>query len=186
VLSGCYAAEATDNTVLALQALAVLRERGVQLPADSVQHGLEAARWPGRLERCPTEPRLMWDGSHNLAGFKWQFLYSFQLPDRAQPSAVVLALGRDKDVDSILDFLRTVWPTTNLIVTRSRSERARSPAELAEMAEARGICVQAAPDVLTAVRHALHSTEGPVLLTGSLFAIGEVMEVFGGEPGEML
>ena len=45
-----------------------------------------------------------------------------------------------------------------------------------------------APDVATACRRALEnaSSERPILLTGSLFAVGEAMEVFGGAPGEQL
>jgi folylpolyglutamate synthase/dihydropteroate synthase len=44
-----------------------------------------------------------------------------------------------------------------------------------------------APDVATALHAALAATaEGTVLLTGSLFAVGEAMAAFGGAPGEML
>jgi folylpolyglutamate synthase/dihydropteroate synthase len=44
-----------------------------------------------------------------------------------------------------------------------------------------------APDVPAAVRAALaRAGRGRVLLTGSLFAVGEAMEAFGGAPGEWL
>jgi hypothetical protein len=61
------------------------------------------------------------------------------------------------------------------------------PATLAELAAVAGFTAEALPDVPTAVRRGLNvAGEGIVLLTGSLFAVGEAMEAFGGAPGEML
>jgi len=50
-----------------------------------------------------------------------------------------------------------------------------------------GAPVEAMPDVRSAVERALSLVgDGKVLLTGSLFAVGEAMEAFGGAPGEQL
>ena len=87
-----------------------------------------------------------------------------------------------------------LWPLglvarpRRLIATRTRSERARPPEEIAEIAAAAGWTVETAPDVAAACRRAIERArpESPALLTGSLFAVGEAMEEFGGAPGEML
>ena len=79
------------------------------------------------------------------------------------------------------------FPEARLVATRSRSERALEPATLAGLAAEAGFTADALPDVPIAVRHALNEAgEGIVLLTGSLFAVGEAMEAFGGAPGEIL
>ena len=58
---------------------------------------------------------------------------------------------------------------------------------LAARAAAAGFEVETLPDVpLAASRGLARAGEGTVLLTGSLFAVGEAMEVYGGAPGEML
>jgi folylpolyglutamate synthase/dihydropteroate synthase len=100
----------------------------------------------------------------------------------------VLALSHDKDVMSIVAALARLAPRGTLIATRTRSERAMPPERIAGVSTTAGFRALVAPDVPTACRLALEATEdgAPVLLTGSLFAVGEAMEVFGGAPGEML
>ncbi|MEK7329645.1 MAG: folylpolyglutamate synthase/dihydrofolate synthase family protein [Candidatus Eisenbacteria bacterium] len=175
------------NTLTALEALAALAARGVAIPAAAVRRGMAEARWPGRFEACPGQPRLRWDGAHNPDGIR--FLASQWAATRdTPPAAVVLALSRDKDVAAVLRALKEAFPATRLIATRTRSERAVDPARIAEVAAAAGLRATTAPDVAIACRIALaDAPEGPpVLLTGSLFAVGEAMEALGGAPGEML
>jgi folylpolyglutamate synthase/dihydropteroate synthase len=75
-----------------------------------------------------------------------------------------------------------------IIATRTRNARAMDPAVIFQAAAARGFPALVAPDVPGACRQALSQAgpEAPVLLTGSLFAVGEAMEAFGGAPGEQL
>jgi dihydrofolate synthase/folylpolyglutamate synthase len=181
-----YACLFPQHAATAVRVLSVLRERGFRLPGSAVQQGLARARWPGRFQRCPTRPRLWWDGAHNLDGFRWHVL-SWARARLRPPAVIVLALGRDKDAVGILDLLRDLHPRTPLVATRTRSERAREPGDLAELAAARGLPVETAPDVRAALERALATPgEDPVLLVGSLFAVGEAMEAFGGAPGAEL
>jgi dihydrofolate synthase/folylpolyglutamate synthase len=184
--SGSYAELFSHHAATAVRALGVLHEGEFPLPPSAVQRGLAHARWPGRFERCPTQPRLWWDGAHNLDGMRWHVV-NWMVARLRPPAAIALALSRDKDVGGILDFLRDGYPQTRLIATRTRSERAREPRDLAELAAARGMRVETAPDVRAAVDRALETPgDEPVLLIGSLFAVGEAMEAFGGAPGEQL
>ncbi|HEY6866471.1 MAG TPA: bifunctional folylpolyglutamate synthase/dihydrofolate synthase, partial [Candidatus Eisenbacteria bacterium] len=144
-------------------------------------------RWPGRLERCPAEPRLWWDGAHNPQGAETLArLWREQgLPGVA---ALALAVSADKPLEAILEPLARVAPARHLIATRSRSERAMPAERIAAVAGAAGWSVRSAADVPAACRLALEgaSPAAPALLTGSLFAVGEAMEALGGAPGEQL
>ncbi len=174
------------NHLTAAATLETLRRLGIALPGDSLA-ALGATRWPGRLEACPTEPRLWWDGAHNEAGIRMLADLWDRTGLEARPSVIVLALSSDKDAGAMLRALRAGFPYSGMIATRNRSERALTPVRLAELAKAAGFEVESLPDVPIAVRHALErTTTGIVLLTGSLFAVGEAMETFGGAPGEML
>jgi folylpolyglutamate synthase/dihydropteroate synthase len=102
------------------------------------------------------------------------------------PETIVAALSSDKDAPAVLRALREGFPSARLIATRSRSERALAPDVLARHATAAGFDAEALPDVGVALRAALERSSGVVLLAGSLFAVGEAMEIFGGAPGEML
>jgi folylpolyglutamate synthase/dihydropteroate synthase len=105
---------------------------------------------------------------------------------RAMPETIVVALSSDKDAPAVLRALREGFPSARLIATRSRSERALEPVALAALARAAGFATATAPAVERACRLGLEQATGrsPALLTGSLFAVGEAMEAFGGAPGE--
>jgi len=175
------------NRAIAHAALAALASRGFRVSAAALARGTAAARWPGRLGVCPDEPRLWWDGAHNADGVRHLVSLWTRRDPRTRPAVVVLALSQDKDAATILRALHEGFPDARLIATRSRSERAVAPADLARVATEAGFLAEALPDLPTAVRRGLEvAGTGIVLLTGSLFAVGEAMEACGGAPGEML
>jgi len=163
--------------------LDALERRGVAIPAAARRDGLALARWPGRFEPCPAEPRLWWDGAHNLDGVR-ALIETWREVHGEPPGALVLALSRDKDAAAVTHELAAAWPRTPLIATRTRSERALEPAELAGLAGAAGLAAETAPSVSVALKRALAGSGGRVLISGSLFAVGEAMEALGGAPGE--
>jgi dihydrofolate synthase/folylpolyglutamate synthase len=167
-----------------MEAVAALVDRGIAIRWRAVTRGLAQARWPGRFEPCPTLPRLWWDGAHNVSA---AMRLIRQRPAGRVPAAIVLAFSRDKNIEDFLRVLHWDFGEAAIIATRTRSERAADPAGIAAQARALGFTAQEAPDVPAAVNQALRlAGEAPVLLTGSLFAVGEAMEAFGGAPGEML
>ena len=177
---------ARANLGVALRSLAILAERGISIGEAALAEGLARVRWPGRLEACPSEPRLWWDGAHNADGVHmlaraWRWAH-----DRA-PVLAVVALSKDKDAAAFLAALKERLGVTRIVATRSRSSRALEPARLARIAAAAGLAARPSPDVRAALREALAADlPGPVLLVGSLFAVGEAMEALGGAPGEWL
>ncbi len=175
------------NACTALAALSLLEESGVEIGAEAVVDGFARTRWPGRLEPCPGEPRLWWDGAHNRDGFAaltaaWDHDLGF-----APPEAVVLALAQDKDVEAIAGVLASWAGPTRLIATQSRNARALPATALAARLTAAGLPAEASPAVETALAGALGGPSGgQVLLCGSLFAVAEAMAEYGGAPGEWL
>jgi folylpolyglutamate synthase/dihydropteroate synthase len=71
------------------------------------------------------------------------------------------------------------------VATRTANVRALDPEEIRRAAVAQGLAADAVGELPSAVDRALFLADAkPVLLTGSLFAVGEAMEAFGGAPGE--
>jgi len=172
------------NQACARYALMALDSRGVRVPREAFESGPLLARWPGRFERCEGQPRLWWDGAHNPEGIA-HLAQQWRARGAESPARVVLAVSRDKDLAAMIAELRAAFGPLRLIATRSHSERAAEPEAIAAEARRQGAEAEAAPDVRAAVERALDQAAGcEVLLTGSLFAIGEAMEAFGGAPGE--
>lgn len=87
----------------------------------------------------------------------------------------------------MLRDLRSFATGDSLMTTRATNPRAFDPQELARLASGFGWNARAVPGVAAACDAALAAPgEGPALLVGSIFAVGEAMQRFGGAPGEIL
>jgi dihydrofolate synthase / folylpolyglutamate synthase len=120
---------------------------------------------PGRFERRNGEIR---DGAHNPDGAR----HLVDQLDRGEYTIVASILA-DKDVDAMLHELRRAGP--RLIATSSSSVRALRPGELADLARRHFDHVEVVDDPLAAVARA-HELGEPVLVTGSLYLLGDLAQ----------
>ncbi len=170
------------NAALALATLELLTQAGWAISEEAIREGLGSTRWPGRLERVDQDPRVLLDGAHNSAAAR---TLAQRLKQTRQNGRLILVLGimADKDIDGILARLLPLSET--VIFTRPRYFRAAAPAELAARARTYNLEVREAPRVAEAVRQAL-ALAGPqdqIVITGSLYTVGEAMEYFKGVGG---
>lgn len=136
--------------------------------------GIAEARWPGRLERISPNPDVILDGAHNPAGARALAAYLERFYPRERGAApfrrwLIFGAMRDKAVSEIGTIL---FPLADkLILTAPANPRAMPPRELAFLA-GKG---RTAPDVVAALRlvQAECSAEDVILVTGSLFLVGE-------------
>ncbi len=146
-----------------------LRIGGAREAAEAfVGHALETevdVRLPGRFEERGTEIR---DGAHNPDGARY-------LVERL-PSGdftIVASILADKDVDEMLRTLRKAG--ARLVATRSSSARALPARDLAERAREHFDSVEAVDDPVAALARA-HELGEPVLVTGSLYLLGDLAQ----------
>jgi dihydrofolate synthase/folylpolyglutamate synthase len=171
------------NAALALAALEVLASRGYEIPEQAVRRGLLQVRWPGRLERLAADPRILLDGAHNpaAAGILARTLKSLKKSGRI---FLVMGIMADKDMAGILAKLAPLAHT--VICTRPRYFRAAPPEELAARVAAMGIPPLTAESVPEAIRRAreLAGPKDHIVITGSLFTVGEAKAYLEGREGE--
>ncbi len=120
---------------------------------------------PGRLELREGEVR---DGAHNPDGAR----HLVEQLDR-DDFTVVASILADKDVDAMLATLRRAGP--RLVATTSSSARALAADDLAERGRARFDHVEVVDDPVAAVARA-HELGEPVLVTGSLYLLGDLAQ----------
>ena len=120
---------------------------------------------PGRFERRDGEIR---DGAHNPDGAR-------HLVERlaGRDHTVVASILADKDVDSMLLTLRRVG--ARFVATTSSSDRALSAHDLGERARSHFDHVEIVDDPVAAVARA-HELGEPVLVTGSLYLLGDLAQ----------
>jgi dihydrofolate synthase / folylpolyglutamate synthase len=143
---------------------------GRPLAEESVLGGLAEVRWPGRLERIGD---VLLDCAHNLEGTQALVAALPESPRRV----LVVSIVRDKNAPGMLAVLAPCFD--RIIATRSPSERAREPAELAELvvrtrAGDRQVECEADPRrALAAARlYAGQREGGLVVVAGSIFLVG--------------
>jgi dihydrofolate synthase / folylpolyglutamate synthase len=146
-----------------------LRIGGAREAAEAfVGHAIVASTdvsLPGRFEQREGEIR---DGAHNPDGAR----HLVGRLDR-DDHTVVASILADKDVDSMLRILRRAGP--RFVATTSSSTRALPAAELAERARVHFDHVEVVADPRAAVVRA-HELGEPVLVTGSLYLLGDLAQ----------
>ena len=167
-LAGAHQAE---NAALAVTALDALAGRGLTVPEPELRRGLAEARWPGRLERVG---EVLLDGAHNGNGARALAAHLALLGARwtGDPrSARSQAAGRG---DGAAPAARRPLSHHQAAQPASAGPRA---APAARRRGDRRDC-----DDLAAGLARAHEAGDPILVTGSLYLVGEARALLLGEP----
>lgn len=153
---------------------------GTELTPEALREGVESVSWPGRFQVLSNDPPLIADGAHN-ANAALALAATLRSTLKGRPLALIWGMCGDKDA---LGFLKPLAP----LVRRGwgipiRSARSMSSSVL--VAEAKGCDVQLeeatlAEAMLLALDWARREG-GAVCVTGSLFLVGEVLELLESE-----
>ncbi len=166
-----------DNARVALAAFETIAPIvGVVPDPERVRHAFASTRWPGRLQWIcdpTTPPDLLFDGAHNPAGAAMLADYLGGL-DR-EPPVVLFGAMHGKLLDAMLGSLGPV--IQSMILTRPGVKRAADPEEVAVVARRHIEHVEVVPDPGAALARArvLAGSRRYVLVTGSLYLIGEIL-----------
>lgn len=174
-----------SNACLAMGALEVLAEAGAKVGPEHFRQGISQVHWPGRLEQLttlPEEPTLWLDGAHNLPAAR-ALVESLDLVRQNRfPLIMVVGVMADKDISPILETL--VSAADWVVFSRPSYSRAAQPSSLARAAPRGGPPFEIEPDLSLAIDKARHRAgkKGVVLVTGSLFTVGEARAILNGDP----
>ena len=151
-------------------AIASLRAAGLDISDAAIAQGLRDVRWPGRFQMIGE--RFVLDGCHNPHAAQQLLLNWRDLFGTEQADMIFGALG-DKDYSTMLEILAPI--SREVLLVPVRSERAAAPEILAS-------ACRVPHRIFAHAREALEASHGKTLITGSLFLVGEVLELLGSEP----
>ncbi len=172
-----------DNACLALAAIECLRAAAVAVDEAAVRQGLLHARWPGRLELVARKPDIYLDGAHNPASARMLAKTVRDMKPAYQRVVLIIGILGDKDYQGILSAL--VPLADHVVATKPRYARALEVGALAAEIGKRYASVETAEtveDAVTMARRAA-SPDDLVLITGSLYVVGDARALFCPEPG---
>jgi len=162
------------NAAMAMSALDILQGQGWPLPPEEIARGFARARWPGRLHRVTSSPRVVVDGAHNPEAMRELARNIREVFDFTRLIAVA-GIMEDKDAPGMLEAI--VRLTDHLVVTRPEYPRAMDPHTLAEQCPDPAVSLEVQPFLQNALDRArAHAGENDlVLVCGSLFTAGEAL-----------
>jgi dihydrofolate synthase / folylpolyglutamate synthase len=169
------------NAAVAAHTVNVLSQ---QIPVDeqTVRKGLANVDWPGRLQLVdrPGGCKLLLDGAHNV-GSAEVLRTALKTYFSSHRRTFVLGILRDKDLHPMCEILAPL--ASRILTVPVNSARTATPQELA--AACRKSNAEAAIEECASLSEALARTERDPLLvvTGSLYLIGEAMELLDLLPG---
>ncbi len=176
------------NAALALATIDVLQKQ-IPVSEDQIRRGLETVNWPGRLQLIQNVggQKILLDGAHNADGAKvlrtalehyftgekltfifgaladkqWPEICRTLAPLAAQVFTVPVASNRTADKQEVAAAFRSANPTAEVLACETLNEaleksgsRGRSP----------------------------HQHHGLIVITGSLYLVGEALELLGFSP----
>ena len=170
------------NIALAIAAAEELARQGfATIAATAIERGIRETRWPGRFQVLAAtldHPEVVFDVAHNPAG-SWALRSTLSTAYEDRPLTFVFGAMRDKSISEMAEIL---FPLADrVIATHVDNPRAATPAEIRDAAQRVPVVIEEAPDVASALRKASDATgsHGLVVVTGSIYIVGEAMRVLG-------
>ena len=169
------------NVALAIAAAEQLTTDFPTITADSIERGIRETRWPGRFQVVPAragQPEFVFDVAHNPAG-AWALRSTLSGVFENRRLIFVFGAMRDKAIREIAEILFPM--AERVIATRADNPRSTTPEEIAEAAGRTGADLELTADVPSAVSkaRAAAGSDGIVVVTGSIYVVGETMQALG-------
>jgi dihydrofolate synthase/folylpolyglutamate synthase len=169
------------NVALAIAAAEVLSHQGFAITSETIERGIRETRWPGRFQVIPAEggsPEYIFDVAHNPAG-AWALRSALSTCYEDRPLTFVFGAMRDKAIAEMAEILFPL--AVRVIATRADNPRSAMPDEIREAAARTSTDIVDALDVASALARArsLAGPQGVVVITGSIYSVGEAMRVLG-------
>jgi dihydrofolate synthase/folylpolyglutamate synthase len=169
------------NIALAVASAEELQSQGfAQITAQTIERGIRDTHWPGRFQVLPATdggPEIVLDVAHNPAG-AWALRSTLSEAYRDRPVTMVFGVMRDKAVSEVAEILFLI--AEHVVLTQANNPRSATTAEIRQAARVE-VDVHDAPDVSAALAEAtrIAGPDGLVVVTGSIYIVGEAMQVLG-------
>ena len=169
------------NIALAIAAAEVLSHQGFPITPETIEGGIRTTRWPGRFQVMPAAagaPEYVFDVAHNPAG-AWALRSALSACYEDRPLTFVFGAMRDKAIGEIAEILFPL--AARVIATKADNPRSATPDEIREAASRTATDIEDAVGVASALDRAssLADPRGVVVITGSIYIVGEAMRVLG-------
>jgi dihydrofolate synthase/folylpolyglutamate synthase len=169
------------NVALAVATAEQLAEQGFAITAEAIGRGIRETHWPGRFQVVPAledSPEYVFDVAHNPAGV-WALRSALSTCYEDRRLIFVFGAMRDKAIAEMTEILFPL--AEQVIATQADNPRSATAEEIRQAAARTSTEIEAAADVAAALTRAtvLAGPRGVVVVTGSIYIVGEAMRRLG-------
>ena len=169
-----------QNAALALGTVEVLQNL-IPVAEEKIRKGLANVNWPGRLQlvQGSSGSKILLDGAHNSAGVN-VLREALEKNFPATKRTLILGVLQDKDWRRICETLAPL--ATRIFTVPVSSERTANPRDLASACHAANPAAELF--LCSSLEEGLKKTRDDsfVIVTGSLYLVGETLELLGLSP----
>tara|TARA_Y100000310_G_scaffold337153_1_gene423487 strand:- start:28636 stop:29841 length:1206 start_codon:yes stop_codon:yes gene_type:complete len=161
------------NAAIAVETLKALKKHNKDISDEQISKGIAETKWAGRLEVMQENPRVIIDGAHNPSGAEklGNFLSSLN-----EEVILVIGMSQEKNITKVAEF---ILPHVKKIIITKAKYRGMDCGLIEREVVKYNKNITVIEDVKEAVNKAIEEAEDEtVLVTGSLFAIGEARELW--------
>jgi len=169
------------NASAAVGAVEALSFSGVDVPAKAIALGLREVRWPGRLEVMQRKPLVVLDSAKDAEAMR--ALKEAVKGFSHRGLIAVVSISSDKNIPLMIGYLAEVADRF-IVTTHSVMGRAARPSVIVDEVAGHGKPYEVVAGVDEAVDRALSlaGEDDMVLVTGSVFLVGEARRHWLGKP----
>jgi dihydrofolate synthase/folylpolyglutamate synthase len=167
------------NLALAIATAEELAQFGFKITPKQIEQGIRETRWAGRFQVLPRsdathQREMVLDVAHNPAG-AWALRSALSEAFPGRELTLIFAAMRDKAVQEMAEILFPI--ADKVIVTQVANPRAATTSDLAQAGSRTGAPLYEEPTVAAALARAraVGKPQGVIVVTGSIFLVGEVM-----------
>jgi dihydrofolate synthase/folylpolyglutamate synthase len=169
------------NVALAIAAAEELGKQRFPVTAESIEHGIRETRWPGRFQvvaATDSTPEYVFDVAHNPAG-AWALRSTLSNCYEDRRLIFVFGAMRDKAIAEMCEILFPL--AEGVVATQADNPRSATGQEIIQAAHRTHAEMEGSPDVPSALARAkaIAGTNGVIVITGSIYVVGEAMRVLG-------
>jgi len=171
------------NVALAIATAEEVAQFGFPITPRQIEQGIRETHWAGRFQVLPAssatgQREIVLDVAHNPAGaWALRSALSENFPEREL--TIVFAAMRDKAIQEIAEILFPI--AEQVVLTQVSNPRGATTSELLHAASRTGAALQEEPNVPAALARAREvcRPHGLIVVTGSIFLVGEAMSAMG-------
>jgi dihydrofolate synthase / folylpolyglutamate synthase len=172
------------NAAVAVAVVRALRS-AIRCNEGAIRSGLSNLHWPGRLQLVTraTGQRVLLDGAHNLSGAESLAAALKTYFPEARP-VLILGILRDKDWSHMCEILAPL--ASSILLVPVHSQRTAEPHGLAEICRRTNPQAEVSEFSSLSAAMAVSEKNEFVAIAGSLYLIGEAMELLGVSPASVV